>query len=141
MSDARGDIPTKVGEWQVACYESGTMIVTRGHSHPWLYVYGPQNPDEAQRTRDRFAMCEQLRDFLNGTSPRPVWLDDMKRMQEESIFDWDGSSITATGPMVDRNPPRCDWWQDTSDEAKNARARLIDRLIYGSRDHQQRRRA
>ena len=118
--------------WQPRYYGSGTTIVTSDEpGKPHYYLYGPFDPDEGKCQRNRHVMCEQLADYLNG-GDRPKWLDDMERISEAVARDLDGSSITATGPMVDRNPPHLDWWQDDSDEAKDARARLMDDLFFAN---------
>lgn len=116
-------------------YHSGTCVVMPNEAkQPWLYVYGPVNPDEGKRHRQRFAMCRELADFLNG-GVRPTWLDDMERKSETEATDLDGSSIVATGPMIDRDPPKCSWCDDESDAAKAARARLMDRLFLSEASH------
>jgi hypothetical protein len=129
-------------DWHVRWFASGTMIVEdRASPHeayefgvrclsPHLYVFGPgygtdDGPDQA--IRDRYRCCEELAAFLNG-GPRPAWLDDLRRTSEAHAEDIDGTSVTATGPMVDRDPPKCDWINDPSPEAQDARARLMDRL-------------
>lgn len=118
---------TATKTFELQCFESGTMIVTDG-TWPHCYVYGPRNDDEDQGVRDRFKVCEDIRDYLNG-GERPKWLDDLERTSEESASDLDGTSITATGPMIDRDPPNCLWVFDDSEKAKDARARLMDRLL------------
>lgn len=124
------DLPNRlpVVEWMVQTYQSGTMVVVSSFGGPWLYVYGPGNGDEKKYNQDRFQCCRDLCAYLNAGS-RPRWLDDLKRVSETHAIDLDGTSITATGPMVDVNPPACDWRQDESEEAKDARARLMDRLF------------
>jgi hypothetical protein len=115
--------------WKPQFFGSGTCIVTSLEAKkPHLYVYGPRNDDDGQCQRDRMKMCYQLADFLNG-GDRPAWLDDMERRSEDACDDLDGSSIRATGPSIDRNPPALDWWEDGSDEANSNRARLMDRLF------------
>lgn len=117
-------------KWEHQCYQSGTMVVTdvNNCSAPWLYVYGPANQNEALYVRDRMQCCKQLREFLMG-GERPTWLDDLRRVSEEHAEDLDGTQVTACGPMYDANPPRLQWMPDQSTEAKNARARLMDRLF------------
>lgn len=48
---------TATEQWDVQCFESGTMIVcqanNRGNRGPWLYIYGPRNDDETAYARDR----------------------------------------------------------------------------------------
>ena len=122
--------PRLWGEWDCAFYGSGTTIVTlKEHQHrPWLYVYADAAISESRYMADRFAMCYALRDFMNGGS-RPPWLDDLERRSETTADSPMGASISATGPLVDRNPPACDWWTDDSDDAANDRARLMDALF------------
>lgn len=119
-----------MAEWMPRYFESGTTIVDSGVAgEPWLYIYGPGNEDEDQWMRDRFAMCEQLAEWMNGGKPRPQWLSDMERQTEESAVGLDGSSVTAVGPLIDINPPNLHWVTDNSEEAKNKRARLMDRIF------------
>lgn len=110
-------------------YGSGTQVVT---SHepgtPWLYVYGPSSDDDSARVQNRFRVCEDLVEFLNG-GERPAWLDDMHRVSESCIEDYDGTHISATGPMVDATGSLC-WRQCDSQQSQDARARLIDRLMF-----------
>jgi hypothetical protein len=121
---------TATKTWECQYFGSGTTIVTQCvPRQPHYYIYGPRNEgDERAETRDRFRTCEQIRDFLNG-GDRPAWLDDMERRDEISAEGLDGTSIFATGPSIDRDPPNLDWIQDDSDEAKSARARLMDLLF------------
>ena len=127
--------------WECVYYQSGTMIVRdtsqptepfkygEGDTRPHFYIYGPGGTDDDDGTRNRYKVCDDVRDYMNG-GERPKWLDDLTRVSEERAEDLDGTSITATGPMVDSDPPKCFWVQDDSDEAKNARARLMDRLLF-----------
>lgn len=130
--------------WECRYYGSGTCIVENAigpkeafkygvhNLSPHFHIYGPANGDEANYMRDRMKCCEDIRDFMNG-GERPKWLDDLHRVSETHANDLDGTSITATGPMVDVDPPACNWRQDESQEAKDARARLMDRLFLSSR--------
>lgn len=59
---------------------------------------------------------------------RPAWMDDMRRDSERSLIGCDNSSIYATGPSYDANPPHMFWRECDDEDARNARARLIDRL-------------
>lgn len=119
------------GEWEPRFYGSGTTIVAlKTHTHkPHLYVYSDSAVNEDRWMRDRYAMCNQLADFMNGGGERPVWLDDMERINEVSARALTGASIDATGPMIDIDPPNLNWRQDESDEAKNDRARLMDAVF------------
>jgi hypothetical protein len=110
-------------------FPSGTQIVTQGIAgEPHLYVFGPADPDEGQCDRNRFHVCEQIADFLNGGA-RPEWFDQLERRGEESAEDLDGTRIYATGPMIDADPPNLNWVEDDSEDARNKRARLMDRLF------------
>lgn len=117
--------------WEPAFYGSGTCLVRRRDDYraPYLYVCGPRNDDDDQWMRDRYAMCYQLTEYLNG-GKRPLWLADMRRTKEDEATDLDGSSIRATGPMVDKDPPNLHWVEDDSYEAAIARARLMD-MVFG----------
>jgi hypothetical protein len=122
-------------EWRVQTFPSGTHIVTTlDADEAHLYVYGPkpvglkdEEGEDVQADRNRFRMCEDLASFLNG-GERPAWLDDMRRASETQLIGSDGSDITATGLMYDRNPPAMEWWLREDAEACDKRARLIDRL-------------
>ncbi len=115
-------------EWRAQAFPSGTHIVTDGSAGPWPWLWVLViNPADIEDDADRFAACEDLARFLNG-GPRPAWLEDMERPDEETVVGADGSCIEATGPMYDANPPNLMWFQREDDEAKDARARLIDRL-------------
>ncbi len=129
--------------WERRWYGSGTVTVEDLDSYepfefgikcrkPNLYVFGPgfgTDDCEDSLVRDRLVMADQLADYLNGKSERPKWIDDMERISETKLDGGDGSSIEATGPMVDANPPSCDWVIDPSPDAHNARARLIDLVV------------
>ena len=130
-----------VGErWQCEYFGSGTCIVSNANSkeepfaygvhslEPHFYIYGPNSKSDDKRQRDRMKCCEDIRDFMNG-GDRPQWLDDMRRVSEEHAEDLDGTMITATGPSIDTDPPKCFWVKNNSQEAKDARARLMDRLF------------
>jgi hypothetical protein len=115
--------------WEVQWFPSGTQIVRDTENpQPHFYVYGPGGADESESDRNRHAVCRSLADYLNG-GERPAWLDDMERVTEAYAVSLDHTRITATGPSVDIDPPNCDWRLDDSDDAKNARARLMDRLF------------
>ena len=118
--------------WRVECYGSGTHIVTtRRAGEPWLYVYGPYI--ETSIDKIRFRMCEEIADFMNDSSKRPAWLDDMRRISETRLEGVDGSTVFATGPMYDKDPPKCYWTVCEDQESKDKRARLMDRLCLGSK--------
>ena len=124
--------------WIVTTYGSGTTTVSLRRAkpirEPWLYVYGPNNPerDEDRYYRDRQKVCQDVCDYLNGGS-RPAWLDDLERTTEIHAESLDGTSISACGPMFDADPPHLNWRTDESDDAKNARARIMD-LVFLNRE-------
>ena len=110
--------------WNTMMFGSGTHIVKRDVAdEPWLYVYGPRDEDDSQPVR--YSMCKELERFLNG-GQRPLWLCDMARVSEEELIGADGSSISATGPLYDADPPNLRWETCEDVESKNKRARLID---------------
>lgn len=109
--------------WRIQHYQSGTHIVTRASGRrPHYYIYAPDGIE-------RWTVCEQLRDWLNGEGERPAWLDDMERVSDEQAEHPNGRPIYTTGPYVDRNPPACDW-TDCMDSASVAeRKHLMDVLV------------
>lgn len=118
--------------WTVECYPSGTMVVVNRSGNPrapHFYVYGPGGGDETHSDRNRHRVCEDIAAYMNG-GDRPAWLDDMQRVTETHAESMDRTRITATGPSIDIDPPRLNWVQDDSDEAKSARARLMDALFF-----------
>ena len=119
-------------QWEACFYQSGTAIVAQRlmtYEKPWLYIYADHNPnsDGEDTDKNRIAMCNELKRFMNG-GERPKWLDDFERVSEVKLVALAGASITATGPMIDRDPPNLFWVQDKSIEAAHDRARLIDCL-------------
>jgi len=132
-----------IERWRCEYFLSGTCIVSNANCkkepfaygvsdlEPHFYIYGPSSDDDDKRTSDRMKCCEDIRDFLNG-GDRPKWLNDLRRVSESRAEDLDGTKITATGPSIDRDPPKCFWIQDESQGAKDARARLMDRLFLSS---------
>lgn len=127
---ARGG-PRLWGEWHVRSYHSGTMNVEIKSllRKPWLYVFADHAADEDRQQRERYQMCEQLAAFLNGGA-RPAWLADMIRTSGTVAVSLAGASISAIGPVIDRDPPNLDWVDDESDDAKDDRARLMDALFF-----------
>ncbi len=123
--------PRLWGEWQSTFFGSGTTIVQlKEYAHkPHLYIYADSAVDEDRWMRDRYQMCDQLRDYMNG-GDRPAWLDDIERLTETEAKSLMGASISAVGPMVDVDPPKCNWHTDDSDDAKNDRARLMDAVFF-----------
>lgn len=132
--EIRTTSPRIWGEWKPMFFGSGTTIVLQDEfkHKPHLYVYPDCSIDEARYMRDRYAMCYSLAEFMNG-GDRPAWLDDFYRVSENGIESLSGAKTYATGPCIDRNPPRLDWVVDESDECRNDRARLIDVLELANR--------
>lgn len=120
------------GEWEPAFYGSGTTLVRLkgAERKPWLYIYSDSAIDEDRWMRDRYQMCYDLTAFMNGGA-RPAWLSDFERTGETQVVSLSGGSITATGPMVDADPPNLNWQQDDSEDAKSDRARLMDAMFLG----------
>jgi hypothetical protein len=98
---------------------------------PHLYVHADSSYDEDRYQRDRYVMCDELAAYMNGVGKRPAWLDDMERVSEVKAVSLAGASVRATGPSIDIDPPRLNWREDDSEEAKNDRARLMDALFNG----------
>ena len=123
--------PKTWGRWIPEAYESGTTIVVqREQAHkPHLYVFADAAVDDDRYLRDRYAMCQQLADYLNG-GERPAWLDDFERTSEIVSKSLAGGSISAVGPMIDSDPPKLNWITDDSDDARNDRARLMDAVFF-----------
>ena len=129
--------------WKVECYESGAMNVVDAlgtkvpfaygvaRATPHLYIFGPGGNDQRESDSNRYKVCEDIAAFLNG-GVHPAWLDDLERINEDHAIGLDRTSITATGPSVDKDPPKCWWVDDKSPEACIARASLIDRLFLPS---------
>lgn len=114
--------------WHHQAFPSGTQIVTSMQAgEPHYYVYGPAGGNEAD-DGNRYKMCEEFCAYMNG-GPRPVWMDDMYRANDETIRGLDQSSIFACGPMIDKDPPNLWWVHDDSPAAKAKRKALIDRLV------------
>jgi hypothetical protein len=126
-------IPRLWGEWGQQFFQSGTTIVALRSAvrKPHLYVHADSSSDEDRYQRDRYVMCYELAAYMNGVGKRPAWLDDMKRVSEATAVSLTGASVRATGPFIDIDPPRLNWREDDSDEAKNDRARLMDALFIG----------
>lgn len=124
-------MPRLWGEWGSQFFPSGTTIVAlrNGMRKPHLYVFADSSADDDRYQRDRYVMCDQLAAYMNGIGQRPAWLDDMERVSEVKAVSLHGASVSATGPCIDIDPPRLNWREDDSDEAKNDRARLLDALF------------
>ncbi len=124
-------IPRLWGEWEPQFFQSGTTVLALRSAarKPHLYVHADSSYDEDRYQRDRYVMCDELAAFMNGVGKRPAWLDDMERVSEVKAVSLAGASVRATGPSIDIDPPRLNWREDDSDEAKNDRARLMDALF------------
>lgn len=122
--------PRLWGEWQPQFYGSGTTIVVlKQYKHkPYLYVYADVGLDDDRTQGDRYLMCQQLADYMNG-GERPAWLADFERLTETTAKSLAGGQIYSTGPSIDKDPPKLHWVQDESDEAQSDRARLMDVLF------------
>lgn len=123
------------GEWDPRFYGSGTTIVClrAERRRPHLYIHADAAIDEDRRQSDRYVMCQQLADFMNG-GKRPAWLDDFERTSEIAAKSLAGGSIEAVGPMVDKDPPNLFWVTDESEAAANDRARLMDALFFVAKE-------
>ena len=121
-------------KWETRTFLSGTMIVTTGDpSKPHYYVYGPKIDDEGEYDRQRYQYCIDLENWLNG-GKRPEWMNQMVRISEEYAVGRNGARISATGPVIDIDPPNLRWMQDESFEAQAERARLMDKIFLRRND-------
>jgi len=115
--------------WEHKLYGSGTQVVSQNDcNEPHLYVYGPRLLSDKECCHERSAVCQDLRDFLNG-GERPDWLDDLERISEDELRGVDGTSIRSTGPMYDCDPPKLNWKECADEGSQAKRARLIDRVV------------
>lgn len=115
--------------WVAEWYTSGTAIVKhRTIAGAHLSFHGPRD-DVDDDNKDGFTLACQVRDWFNGTAPRPKWLDDMVRVAEHRLEGVDGTTIEACGPFYDHNPPRLDWRTRMDLDAKTQRAALIQKLV------------
>jgi hypothetical protein len=121
-------------QWRPFSFQSGTVIVQRGHDEPWLYVYYASDlrknsitDEESERKRSEYA--QDLAVFLNG-GQRPTWMDTYRRVDPSFVRNQLNGTISAVGPMI--LPPndngRLSWKQDDSPAAEAARIALMDRL-------------
>lgn len=109
---------------------SNSVIVTNGHG-PHLRIYGPQyGQTEDKACIDRLFIAEQVRDIMNRDMDRPAWFADLFRQDEQTLIGAWGLSIEAAGPFIDPKGTLA-WEQNETPEAKDQRARLIDRLTIG----------
>lgn len=121
--------PRLWGQWTERYFGSGTTIVTSDlPGRPHLYIFADSAISRSRFMADRYAMCEQIRDCLNG-GERPTWIDDFGRTSEVTAKSICGGRIFATGPDFDADPPNLLWVQDNSQEAADDRARLMDVLF------------
>lgn len=113
--------------WRVQVYGSGTHIVT-DDSGVYLYVV-VVSPIDMDDDRLRYSICEDLARFLNG-GRRPAWLKDLARPFGNCLIGDDGTNIQATGPLYDADPPNLIWQERNDAKSRNARSKLIGRLVH-----------
>ena len=118
--------------WTVEMFLSGSTIVRDSsesrNTGPWLSIHGPGEKADAKWDENRFTFAGAIREFLNG-GDRPACLSDMERINDEELLGVDGSRISAVGPMIDADPPKCLWRQDDSWDAIQSRVKLVDLLM------------
>lgn len=115
-------------KWVFQMYGSGTHVVIptpRGDS-PHFYVCHPAADNKGGHLR--YEIAKELETWLNG-GDAPWWLDMLNRKSAETVTTPHGADITATGPMVDVDPPHLNWRTDMSDDAVIARGLLTDALM------------
>lgn len=81
---------------------------------------------------ERIDLAKRIAALLNGESQDR---EGLCRLSEER-GSFTGIPFSATGPCVDIDPPNCNWREDQSTEAKNARARLMDAIFGISRTNE-----
>ncbi len=126
------------GVWRVESYCSGTLRVHDGKDQKYNYDWGTSYglvgpsihiewppPTVPGRERMREVVAEKLAKLLNGETIEASF----KRTGEDTAI-IDGIPISAEGPSIDINPPNCFWQQDPSETARNARARLMDKITF-----------
>lgn len=123
------------GEWipHIAGSGSSSVRLANVPNKPHIFVYKLMDAavDEDRLFRDRALMVDELAKFMNG-GPRPAWLDDFERTGEDRACSLTGEFIEANSPLVEWFFPDgkfSTWKSDTSEEAKNDRARLMDVLF------------
>ncbi len=115
----------QVAEWYCHCYPTGACVVTTGLAgRPWFYV----NFEEVG-TKNRIVIGRQIASYLNLQRHRPAWFADMERVSAEVIAGIDGTSVTASGPVFDADPPNLKWQEVVTPEAVKARGQLMDLLF------------
>lgn len=122
--------PRLWGEWEPAFFGSGTTLVRlKEYDHkPYIYVYASVGLDDDRSQSDRYPMCQQIADYMNG-GDAPRWLDDFIRIGDATAKSLCGGQIFAVGPSIDNDPPNLNWVQDDSDQAVYDRAKLMDVLF------------
>jgi len=120
-----------MSKWTHQLFGSGTQTVS-------LEPYTPKQPHyhigHAAADNDgqhlRYEIAKELEAWLNG-GPEPWWMELLHRESPDSVKTPHGSSIRATGPMIDKaEPPSWGMWaEDESDDAKISRGLLIDALM------------
>lgn len=82
--------------WEVACYESGTVLVKSNVPDVWFSYYGPSIDDEDERQALRVNRAQELAAYLTCGAFRPAWLDDPVEERNPCWVNYtDGSSICA----------------------------------------------
>jgi hypothetical protein len=115
--------------WHAITFPNGNTIVEQNDLRlPHFCVWGPGGTTRSDAARNQQRLAESLRDHLNGGDP-PPWLADVERTSETRADGCDGTSIEATGPMVDADPPNEQWEEDGSEHAERARIALMERLM------------
>jgi len=109
------------------------VLESGGAGKPHLYVFADPLPADPQRwQRNRRVMCALLAGWLNGTGPRPVWLDDFHPEGGNALTALTGAAIVATGPWVRTGSLQEGWRQDNSREAKRNRGLLLRAVVRNS---------
>ena len=117
--------------WRKMTFGSGTQIVDREPQQRGMphYHIGHAAAD-CEGDHLRYEIGKELEVWLNG-GEEPWWMDLLYRESPDSVKTPHGSSIRATGPMVDRaEPPGWGLWaEDERDDAKIARGLMADALM------------
>lgn len=126
------DIP---GMWRMVAYPSGTVTVSDGRRRktafgevsvgPHIYI-GYRSEPGATPDHDRYELAHLISKLLNRETTHASGL---RRVGEYDAISASGIRFHVTGPCVDLDPPSCNWKEDDRDEAKLARARLMDRVF------------
>lgn len=121
------------GSWAPVYHASGSCLVvleSGGDAMPHLYVFADPLPGDRQRAqRNRRVMCRLLAEYLSGTGPRPLWLDDFYRRGHNAAESLTGAMILSVGPWLPRSGQSAGWMQDAQPIARRARRLLIRTLL------------